>query len=599
MNSRQISQFSIITIGFVILLLCSCKTDPSSTTGTTGVDEKFTVVSHLGASPKSMNPYLTTSSYDRQVFHHIFPNIVHYDTKTLELAPMLAKEVPQAVAISEGEHSGRFSLTYEILDEAVWDDGTPVTGNDVDFSLKVVMNPKVKAAPYRAVAANYFDIIIDENNPKRFTMIGNDYFLLDYIFTDIPIIPAKFYDPKGIMKNFTLKQLEKINKELSEDKLKLGDLDPKLEEFANEFHLEKYGREIDFISGSGAYKLEEWITGQRIILKKKENWWGKDLATKYPLLAANPETIIFRPIKDQTTATTELKSGSLDAMSVIRSKELVDLKESTLGQEELNFPTPVSYLIYYMGINNRSPKLSDKRVRRALAHVLNIDKILETVVFGYGEKIVSDIHPNRKYFKKDLKPVSLDINKAIALLKEAGWEDTNDNGTADKMIDGERVELKLDYKTSAGGVGEKVGLIMKPEAKRAGIEINIITKDFNIIRSDLKKRDFDLYVGGWSQDPSYNDLYQNWHTDSDSPSGGNYVGFGNEESDAVIEKIRTQKTSTEERVKLYHRYQEIIYDEQPCIFLYAAKGRMAINKKFDYTPSTRKPFIFENQFKLK
>ena len=584
----------------MFLMMVGCKTDPKADTSATTEDEKFTVISHLGANPNNLNPYLTTSSYNRQVFHHIFSNIVHYDTKTLELSPMLVKEVPKAVLISDGENKGRFSLTYEIHDEATWDDGTPVTGHDVDFSLKVLMNPKVQAAPYRAVAASYFDIVIDEANPKKFTMIGDDYFLLDYIFTDIPIIPTKFYDPKGLMKNFTLKELAILDKELKGEgsKSKSEDLDPRLEEFADEFHLEKYSREKEFINGCGAYQLEEWVTGQRVVLKKKENWWGKDLGIKFPLLEANPETIIFRYIKDPTITATELKSGSLDAISVLRSQELVELKKSTLGQEKLNFHSPVSYLIYYLGINNNVPKLSDKRVRKAIAHVINMDKVLENIVYGYGERIVSDIHPHRKYFNKKLKPVSYDVDKAISLLKEAGWEDSNDNGIVDKMIDGELTELRIDYKTSPGGIGEQLALLMKPDAKRAGIDINIVTKDFNIIRADLKKRDYELFVSGWSQDPSLNDLYQNWHTDSDTPSGGNKFGFGNATSDDIIEKIRNQNTSPEERTNLYHQFQEIIYDEQPCIFLYAGKGRMAVSKKFDYTPSTRKPGIFENQFKL-
>jgi len=285
-------------------------------------------------------------------------------------------------------------------------------------------------------------------------------------------------------------------------------------------------------------------------------------------------------------------------MTVIQSQQLMELKESTLGQERLNFYSPLTYGIYYMGINSNRPKLADKRVRKAIAHLIDADKIISDVIYGYGSRIVGPIHPNRKYFNSDLKPVELNVEKAIQLLKEAGWEDTNSNGTVDKMIDGERTELVLDYRASSGGIGEKIGLIFLPNAKRAGVGINIITENYNNLRKELERRDYDLFVAGWNQDPSLNDLYQTWHTDNDTPKGGNKFGFGTEESDDLIEKIRTQM-STEERTKLYHRVQEIIYDEQPCVFLYAAKGRMAINKKFEYTPSTRKPGVFENEFKLR
>jgi len=577
----------------MLILMVGCKSEPSSSSATTTTGESFTVVSHLASEPSMLNPYLSTSSYNRQVFQNIFSNLVHYDTRTLELAPMLVKEIPKAQSITEGEHAGKVSLTYEIHDNAVWSNGTPVTGHDVDFTLKAILNPKVPAPAYRAVAASFFDINIDEANPKKFTLIGNNYFLLDYVFTDLPILPEYVYDQKGIMKNFAVSQLWNI-----EEATKLADSDARLEEFANEFKLEKYQREKEFITGCGAYELEEWLTGQRVILKKKKDWWGKDMATKYPLLQANPESIIFRPIKDQTTAITELKSGGLDAMTVIQSQQLMELKESTLGQERLNFYSPLTYGIYYMGINSNRPKLADKRVRKAIAHLIDADKIISDVIYGYGSRIVGPIHPNRKYFNSDLKPVELNVEKAIQLLKEAGWEDTNSNGTVDKMIDGERTELVLDYRASSGGIGEKIGLIFLPNAKRAGVGINIITENYNNLRKELERRDYDLFVAGWNQDPSLNDLYQTWHTDNDTPKGGNKFGFGTEESDDLIEKIRTQM-STEERTKLYHRVQEIIYDEQPCVFLYAAKGRMAINKKFEYTPSTRKPGVFENEFKLR
>jgi peptide/nickel transport system substrate-binding protein len=303
-------------------------------------------------------------------------------------------------------------------------------------------------------------------------------------------------------------------------------------------------------------------------------------------------------MSDVTTAVTELKAGGIDVMTTIPAQQYKELKESTEGQSKLNFYEPLKLAIYHIGMNNNRPKLSDKRVRRALAHLVNIDEIINTTMYGYAEKVVGPIHPSRSYYHKDLPQIEEDLDKARALLKEAGWEDTNGNGIADKMIDGELTEMKLEYLSSRAGVtGQKIGTIFKANAKRIGVDIDLVVKEGNVVVDLRSKRDFDLLTGGWSQDPNIDDPYQNWHTDSDTPSGGNRFGFGNEESDKIIEEIRTL-IPEEKRHELYKKLQKIIYDEQPCIFLMIPSGRIAINKKFDYEPSVRKPSIFENEFTL-
>lgn len=590
------SKFSqkILFIFAIILFSQSCKTDPATTSGTATTDESFTIVSRLVGEPNMLNPALTIQSNSRRVMNQIFSNLVHYDTRTLKAMPMLAKELPTIEEITEGEHKGKLLCKYEIHEEAVWDDGKPVTGHDIEFSIKAILNPKVGAAPYRAVAISFKDIIIDETNPKKFSLVSDNYFLTGIIFTDIQTIPAHVYDPKGIMKNFTIKQLSD-----AEGASKLADADPRLQEFATEFSNEKYSREKGFVSGCGPYALEEWVSGQRIILKKKKNWWGDKLAEKYPLLKANPETIIFKPMSDVTTAVTELKAGSIDVMTQITSQQYNDLKESTDGQANLNFHEPLQMSIYYIGMNGDRPKLSDKRVRRALAHLINMDEVINTTMYGYAERVVGPFHTSRPYYHKDLPLIEENLDKARELLKEAGWVDSNGNGIVDKEIDGELTEMKLEYLSSKAGVtGQKIGTIFKSKAKQVGVDVELVIKEGNKVAEARTKRDFDLFTSGWAQDPSIDDPYQNWHTGSDTPSGGNRFGFGNEEPDRIIEEIRTL-IPEEKRNELYKKLQEIIYDEQPCIFLMIPTGRIAINKKFEFKPSVRKPLIFENEFVLK
>jgi peptide/nickel transport system substrate-binding protein len=90
------------------------------------------------------------------------------------------------------------------------------------------------------------------------------------------------------------------------------------------------------------------------------------------------------------------------------------------------------------------------------------------------------------------------------------------------------------------------------------------------------------------------DPKQFWHTTSDTPNGFNRFGFGNAESDQLIDEIR-RTLDEEKRGELYMRLQEIIYEEQPAIFMYATKDKIAIHKRFKGVEmSLVKPTYFEN-----
>ena len=138
------------TIYFLLLsfLLFSCKNETSSKASSlVSSSSKPEIVSiRLSAKAKSLNPFFAaTSAIDGQIVGHLFPFLINYDPKRVKLEPVLAKSLPE---VKENE-DGSVSYTYEILDEAVWDNGTPVVGEDYIFSLKALMNPKVSAAAYR------------------------------------------------------------------------------------------------------------------------------------------------------------------------------------------------------------------------------------------------------------------------------------------------------------------------------------------------------------------------------------------------------------------------------------------------------------------
>ena len=600
--SQKNSLLIVFTIGLFVLFSQSCKTDKQGEEGeqtqqqssevTNSYSKENTAFVRLPAEPDRLNPLVTTSIYSRVVYEPIFLYLLQFDPETLELEPQLAKGRPQIEELTDGPYAGGVSYTYEILEEAKWDNGTPIQASDFEFTLKALFNPLVNSTAARAYLDFIKDIEIDPTNPKKFTVYTNQKYIIgEAAISNLPIYPAYIYDANGLMADIALNELtdpERAEVLSNSDAIKT---------FADAFNSATFGREIENISASGPYAVESWEANLQITLKRKENWWGDGLINDYPLLTAYPDKIVFKIIPDPTTAIAALKEQSIDVTAQIDAKDFTDLKEGTLVKENYNLFSPTALQYYYLGINTKDPsgKLSDKRVRRALAHLVDVDKIISDLFYGLAQRTVGPIHPSKSYYNKSLKPVKYDLEKAKALLAEAGWTDTNGDGLLDKEIDGERVEFKIKYlSSSSSNFARNLAAVIKNSFQQAGVELDIELLAFGALIERLRSRDYEMHSGAWGQDPVPTDLKQIWHTESDRYDGSNRSGFGNVESDELIDEIRVT-LDEKERHEMYLRIQEMIYDEQPYVFLFAPQERIAIHKRFDTEVTSLRPGFVVNE----
>lgn len=584
----MIRTLSLLAISCIFFLLSSCDGDKTEESPWKHNDNTLRV-RHPSAI-RTMNPYFATVRYEADVHKLVFQELMEFDYQSQELTPMLLKSQPVIEKITEGEFQGGLKLTYDILDEAVWDDGKPITGYDLLFSMKTVFNPKLPTQNIVGYFDNVVDVEVDEGNPKKFTVFTNNSYLLSLPgISNFTIIPEHIYDPAGLSKAISFKELRNpANAKKMEE-------DENIAQFAASFSDPKFAKEI--VVGSGPYKLVEWEEGQRVVLAKKQNWWGEKLEDKNIHLVAHPDTIIFYPIADQAATITALKDESIDVAAEVDAQQFVDLRDNEFTKPLLGFYTPPTYMYFMTIMNNRNPKLSDKRVRRALAHVIDMDLVINELYNGLAERMIGPVFPSKKYFDKSLQPIEFNLEKARQLLKEAGWEDSNGNGTVDKAIDGQLTEMSLSYQyVPTSNFSDNFSELFKNNAQKVGIEINREALEFKVARQNGSDGNFELGIRATSWYPLPDDFKQLWHTDAIGTSRGNFPRFGNAESDALIDAIRYNENE-QERNAQYVAFQKIVYDEQPVIFQIIPLNRIAAHKRFE--PAIGQLGISPQHFKLK
>ncbi|RLD21965.1 MAG: hypothetical protein DRI69_02565 [Bacteroidetes bacterium] len=581
----------IYAVAITIVLSIQFTACDSGDSGADESSELSEVTVRISGEPDNLNPTRSRSSYATPIEGLILLPLAEFDPFTYVLTPLIVKERARVEDIKDGLYAGGQKYHYEIREEAVWDDGTPITGYDYAFTLKAGLNPKVEAAAWRGFLSFIQDVEVDPDNPKKFAaIVAEPYMLAELITCNFNLFPKHIYDPNGIMDDVRVADLS--NDSTVEVMI---ESDPRLEAFARGFASVGYNR--DTVEGAGPYKLVEWITGQHIILERKDNWWGDRVPDAPNLLHAYPRKITYRIIPDENSAIAALKDGSVDLMGKVSAPNFIQMRDDPQWQAMFDFHTPEILQYRYLEINNRHEILRERAVRKALAYTVDYRAIIDNVELGMGERSIGPVSKSKPYYNDKLKPIEQDLDAARKLLADAGWKDTNQDGVVDKVIDGRRTELELNIITTQSPAGRQVALLVKESASKVGIEIEILTKDANARRQAVNKREFELLPTQRTTGPSINDPYQLWHSDSDQPGGSNRAGFRNAEVDEVIGHIRLAKDE-EERKQYFFRLQELLYEEQPVIFLYIPVERIIVNKRLKMKPSSRRPGYFENLFML-
>lgn len=537
--------------------------------------EEVTV--RIDAAPNTFNPFLSNghgpSSY---VTRQTIQTLGEVDPESLEMKPLMITSIPKVRIINEGSKKGQFAYDFEIIPEAVWDNGSPITARDVEFTLKLIFHPGLPTKNYHGFLNKMTSMETDPANPKKFTIYyGSFYMLALETLCSIPIYPAYNYDASNRLTNIPLSDL------LDTTKTAVLATDPNIMAFVEEFSQPKFANDPNAISGSGPYRLQ-LMNEQGTVMVKKQNWWGDKVADKYPMLAAYPKKLVYKVVREDPVLENLLRNGELDlAGGVITPSKFLEFKADSLLSKKYDFFALGSVQYNRWLLNHRNPILGDVQVRRALTHIVDYEYFIQEVQRGLAIRIAVSMPPNRPYYDKSLPLPDYNIAKARQILTQAGWSDANGDGILDKVINGRstplsfKVTVPMTIKTN-----EMMATSLKESARQAGIDLQLVSVDLTTMSADTRNGNYDSALMGVVMFPGWVEYYQRFHSNSFSPAGDNRSLYANAEADRLIEAIRTEPDEAK-RMDLYRQIQKVFYDDIPEIPVYAPLQRIIISKKFE------------------
>ncbi len=511
----------------VSVLTCVSLSNPSfaapektgASLGNPNAPKGGTFLLNLGGEPTTLNPLNSTDMYSTSVQGYILEGLLTRNDDTYDWEPALAEKW-------EISKDGK-TFTFKLRPGVMWHDGKPLTAEDVKFSFDVIFDPKYQTAHKRPYYEGIAKVEVVDPQTVRFTT-KEKYFGNFETAATMPIIPKHIYGDAETG--------SKINKSLI---------------------------------GTGPYILDKYEQGKRIVLKRNDKWYG----TKLPFYKGqnNFDQLVLRFVKEDSVALEMLKKADLDYEGFTPETFVEKAKGPEWGTKVFKVKAqnsaPKSY--GFIAWNLTKPMFQDKRVRLALAHLVNRRLMIEKFRFGMSDPATGPVHISSEYASSKVKPIEFDPKKALALLKEAGWDDTDKDGVLDKVIDGVKTPMNITLMT-ANPDTMKYLTMFKEDAKQVGVNIEPKYLEWNSFVKLLDDKKFDGMTLAWGGGSVDIDPKQIWHSSSAVSGGSNFIGYKNPEVDKLIEEARGTMDK-KKRIPILRKVYELIAADAPYVFLFNDK----------------------------
>jgi microcin C transport system substrate-binding protein len=421
-------------------------------------------------------------------------------------------------------------VTYRLRKEARWHDGTPVTPDDVIFSIGMLKK-------YSPMYGSYYrHVVKTEQSGERdikFTFDAPGNRELPTIVGELPVLPKHYWedtDSEGRKRDISATTLEKP-------------------------------------LGSGPYRIKEFVAGRSIKLERVKDYWGANLPVR--IGENNFDEMRFEFFRDNLVALEAFKADQADWIAENSAKQWATaydfpgIAEKRVVREE--FPINDSGRMQGFVLNLRRDQFKDARVRRAFNYAYDFEEMNKQLFYGQYKRInsyfdgtalacsglpegqelqiletVRDKVPAEVFTTPYANPVGgnpeavrANLRESIKLLKEAGFE-VRDRKLVDSAGKPVAVEILVQDPSA-----ERIALFYKPSLERIGVTASIRIVDDAQYQNRLRSFDFDMIIDQWGESLSPgNEQREFWGSQTaDQPGSRNTIGIKNPAIDALIEKV--------------------------------------------------------------
>lgn len=490
---------------------------------------------------ENLNPLIFTMAATNYIAGLTIRKMI-YLTPDGKWLPQLAKSIPSlengAAKIIKKDGKEHLQVTWELIDNAKWGDGKPITCDDIKFTWQAGLNENVSLGS-REAYQDILSITWDESTPKKCVVLHDK---VKWDFYRNMLDPMPRHIEQAIMDKFG-KQKEGYDQNSEYNK---NPTNPGLY--------------------NGPYVVSELKLGSHMTFVPNPQFYGTQPKIK---------KVIFKLLSNTATLEANLQSGTIDMVSPLgfAFDQAVSF-EKRIKADKLPFQVLFKQGLTYEHIDfdMENPILKDKRVRQAMIYALNRQELTQALFEGKQKPAIHNIAPIDSWYTDDAKKIKIyaySKRDAAKLLDEAGWKIEKDGF---RYKNGQK--FSLPFVTTAGNkTRETVQAFLQNQWKAVGIEVIIKNEPARVFFGETtKKRKFGgLAMYAWisapEQSPRSTFHSTNIPSEKNAFSGQNNMGWVNQDVDKLIEQLDVE-FKPKKRIEISNKITKSYTEDAPVIPLY-------------------------------
>ncbi len=572
----------IFLYGCIIVLIYGCNPGTSQDTFHRP-QEEIVVGIPENQFPPSMHPTLMNPI---EIWIPLHLTLTH-PAEAGKQQPVLLQHLPNK------EHEEISAYIFRLREDAKWDDGTPLTIEDVLFSAKILSCPVLSHPVFTEIFDHVIRIDTGFSDPYTFKVEMQPHYTNTILSDYWVVLSRNLYDSSEVIRKYKLDDMRQLD---------LLSTDSSFVQWAAEY------TRVDTDSswavrnpGAGPYKIAKWVPGADLLLEKKVDYWMQD-TTAHPMLRQSAEKIRFRKLD----IIRDILNEEVDLATHIPPRNYEQLLIDSMQQVyEMNLLPGESFNFIAVNLKPNeltgNPVLLDVDVRNALEHFIPVK---DMILSQYGDELYVDriaipVRPRTVKWDTMFNPVQYNPAEGLELLLKAGWKDENKNQILEKNIGNNLHEFSFSLVYDKSNAQHNmIATFMKKELQSHGIDCRPLPIGSHAFYSQVDDRFYDAVIMDKNFQKIEAELDQDWRSESWLQGGGNLSGFGSDETDRLIDIIIQSPESDLRQNEILHFWQKI-EEEKAIIGLFAPRMGIAIHRRLANTEREIDTPIYPNSLRLK